>query len=116
MPQRIGTTVVEFRLRWNNCKMNDRNLLKGQTCMQQNLFEYFASEVHCSFLEDATITFIDKTNPEDPNRPEHYWRHTLKTKAPLGLNVEDHYVDSAIFQIFMLYTFLTACIKTTNIG
>ena len=80
-------TVDEFR--YNNYKMNDRNFLKGQTCMQQHLFEHFPSEGHCSFLEDLTITFIDKTDPKDPNRREHYWRNTLKTMATLVLNVED---------------------------
>ena len=57
----------EVRLRWNNYKMNDRNFLKGQACMQQHLIEYFASEDHCSFLEDVTITFIEKTDPKDLN-------------------------------------------------
>ena len=82
-------TVDEFWLRWNNYKMNNRNFLNGQTCLQRHLFEHFASEGHCSFLEDAAIIFIDKTDPKDPNRQEHYWRHTLKTMAPLGFNVED---------------------------
>ena len=96
-------TVDEFRQ--NNYKMNDRNFLKGQTCMQQHLFEHFPSEDHCSFLEDLTITFIDKTDPKDPNRREHYWRNTLKTMATLVLNVEDDQVDSAMLQNFMLYTY-----------
>ena len=52
--------------------MNGRNFLKGQTCMQQHLYEHFAGEGHCSFLEDVTITFINKTYPKDPNRREHY--------------------------------------------
>ena len=69
--------------------MNDRYFSKGQTCMQHHLFEHFGSESHCSSLEDVTITFTDKTDPKDPNRREHYWRHTLKTMAPLGSNVED---------------------------
>ena len=43
MLQYVGKTVDEFRVRWNDCKMNDRNFLKGQTCMQQQLFEHFAS-------------------------------------------------------------------------
>ena len=93
----VGKTVDEFRLTCNNYKVNDKNLLKGKTCMQQHLFEHFASEGHCSFLEDVNITFIDKTDPKDPNRREHYWRHTLKTMAPLGLNVKDDLVVSAIF-------------------
>ena len=33
--------------------------------------------------------FIDKTDPKDPNRREHYWRHILRTMAPDGLNIED---------------------------
>ena len=49
----------------------------------------YASEGHCSFLEDLTIAFIHKTNPKNLNQREHYWRHTLKTIATLGLNVEN---------------------------
>ena len=82
-----ASAVDEFRLRWNNNKMNDR---KGQTCMQQHWFEHFATEGHCSFLEDVTIIFIGKTDPKDLNRREHYWRDTRKTMVPLGLNVEDY--------------------------
>ena len=89
MLQYVGKTVDGFRIRLNNYKMNDRNFLKGQTCMQQHLFQPFAGEVHYSFLEDVTIIFIDKTDPKDPDRWEHYWRHTIKTIAPLGLNVEN---------------------------
>ena len=47
--------------------MNNRNILKGGTCRQQHLYEYFASEGHCSFLEDVTIAFIDKTDPKNSN-------------------------------------------------
>ena len=67
MLQYAGKTVDEFSLRWNNCKMNDRNFVNGQTCMQQHLFEHFANEGHCSFIQDVTITSIDKTDPKDPN-------------------------------------------------
>ena len=89
MLQYVGKTVDEFLLRWNNYKMNDRNFLKGQICMQQHFLEHFESEDHCSFLEDVTIIFIDKTDPKNPNRREHYRRHALKTMAPLALSVED---------------------------
>ena len=64
---------------------------------QQHLSEHFTSEGHCSFLKDVTITFIDKTDPKDPNRRKHYWKHTIKAMAPLGLNVDDDLVASAIF-------------------
>ena len=33
----------------------------------QHLFEHFAKEGYCSFLNNVTITFIDKTNPKNPN-------------------------------------------------
>ena len=64
-----------------------------------NIYSNVSSESHCSFLEDVTIMFINKTDPKDPNRREHYWRHALKTMAPLGLNVEEDQVVSAIFRI-----------------
>ena len=41
--QYVGKNVNEFRLRWNNYKIKNRNFLKGQTCMQQHLYEHFAS-------------------------------------------------------------------------
>ena len=41
------------------------------------------------FLSDVSITFIDKTNAFDPLRREYYWRQTLKTMVPYGLNIED---------------------------
>ena len=66
-----GKTVDEFRLRWNNYKMNNKIFSKSQTCMQQYLYEHLASEGNCSFLGDVTITFIDKTDPKDPNRCQH---------------------------------------------
>ena len=54
----------------------------------QHLFEHFSSEGHNSFLDDVSIILTDK-DTKDPNKREHYWRHTLKTMAPQGLNVED---------------------------
>ena len=87
--QYVGKTCDRFRLRWNNYKDNDRKFLKGEICMQQHLFEHFSGDGHSNFLDDVSITFIDKTDPKDPNRREHYWRHTLRTMAPDGLNIED---------------------------
>ena len=60
--------------------------------MQQDLFEHFSSEGYSSFLDDVSIIFIEKTNPKDSNKREHYWRHTLKIMAPQGLNVEDDWL------------------------
>ena len=45
---------------------------------------------HCGFLEHVSITLIDNTDPSDSVKREDYWRHTLCTMAPYGLNIEDH--------------------------
>ena len=87
--QYIGKTVDHFRLRWNNYKHNNRKYLRKESCMQQHFFEHFSSEGHNSFLDDVSIIFIDKTDPKDPNKREHYWRHALKIMTPQSLNVED---------------------------
>ena len=59
------------------------------TCMQQDLFENFSEEGHLSFLEDVSITQIDKTDPSNHLQRENYWRSTLKTMAPWEINVKD---------------------------
>ena len=59
------------------------------TCMQQHLFNHFCTSGHCGFLENVSLTFIDKTYPSDPLKREYYWRSTLNTMAPFGLNIEE---------------------------
>ena len=56
--------------------------------MQEHLFSHFSMAGHNGFLNDVSITFIDKTDPTDPLRREDYWRQTLKTMVPYGLNIE----------------------------
>ena len=56
--------------------------------MQRNLYELFNSAGHSGFSNDASITLDDKTDPKDPGKQD-YWIYTLKTKPPLGLNIED---------------------------
>ena len=87
--QYVGKTVDDFHLRLNNYKYNYRKYIRKDSCIQQHLFEHFSSKGHISFLDDVSIIFINKTDPKDPNKREHYWRHTLKTIAPKRLNVED---------------------------
>ena len=62
---------------------------QGVTCMQQYLFNHFCTSGHCGFLEDVSLTFIDKTDPSDPLKREDYWKSTLKKMAPFGLNIEE---------------------------
>ena len=87
--QYVGQTVDEFRRRWNNYKSNDRKFQRLEPCMQEHLFSHFSMAGHNGFLNDVSITFIDKTDPTDPLRREDYWRQTLKTMVPYGLNIED---------------------------
>ena len=45
--------------------------------------------IFLSYMNDVSITIIDKTDPSDLLRREDYWRQTLKTMVPCGLNIED---------------------------
>ena len=85
--QYVGQTVDIFRSRWNNYKSNDRKYLVGDPCMQEHIFEHFNSEGHTGFLENVSVTFIDKTDSQNPEKRENYWIHTLKTMVPWGLNI-----------------------------
>ena len=38
--------------------------------MQEHLFEHFKSEGHNVFLENVSVTLIDKTNGKDPKMTE----------------------------------------------
>ena len=58
---------------------------RGKEYTQPELFEHFHSEEH-EFLQDCSITLIDKTDDSDTTRREQYWRVVLKTVAPYGLN------------------------------
>ena len=87
--QYVGQTVDKFRFRWDNYKSNCRKHQRGETCRQQHLYQYFCSSNHNCFISDVSVTFIDKTDLCDPLKREDYWRSTLKTIAPFGLNVEE---------------------------
>ena len=56
----------------------------------QQIRKHFSSPGRNEFLNDVSITFIDKTDLSDPLKREDYWRRTLKTMAPFGLNIEDN--------------------------
>ena len=87
--QYVGQTVDEFCRRWNNYKSNDKKFRRLEPCLQEHLFSHFSMAGHDGFLNDVSITFIDKTDQSDPLRGEDYWRLTLKTMVPYGLNIED---------------------------
>ena len=58
--------------------------------MQEHLFKHFSSPDRSGFLNEVSITVIYKTDPSDLLKREDYWRRTLKTMAPFGLNIEDN--------------------------
>ena len=57
--------------------------------MRRHLYEHFNLPGHSGFLNDVSVTLIDKTDPKDPTKRQDFWIQTLKTKAPLELNIED---------------------------
>ena len=85
--QYVGQAVDIFRSRWNNYKSNDRKYLVGEPCVQEHIFEHFNSEGHTGFLENVSVTFLDKTDSQNPEKRENYWIHTLKIMVPWRLNI-----------------------------
>ena len=87
--QHVGETTGEFRFRWNNYKCYDRKYAGNKDCFQEHSFRHFHSGRHAGFLENVKITLIDKTDGQNPKKSKDYWRRTLKTYVPFGLNVEE---------------------------
>ena len=54
--------------------------------MQADLSGHFAFNGHNGFLEDCTITLIDKTDGADATRREEYWKRALKTVSSYEFN------------------------------
>ena len=87
--QYTGETTDDFRYRRDNYKSNSRKFDRKESCMQEHLYRHFSSPGHRGFLNDVSVTLIDKTDGSDPKKREDYWMKTLKTMAPYGLNIED---------------------------
>ena len=69
-------TLLNTRMAYHACKNICTNI--------------FCDSEHSGFLNDLSITFIDKTDPTNPLQRESYWKHTLKTFAPYGLNIKEN--------------------------
>ena len=87
--QYVGQTDDTFRYRWNYYRSNSK-YAHGISCMQEHLYEHFCDREHTGFLNDVLITFTDKTHPTNPLQRENYWKHTLKTFSPYGLNIKEN--------------------------
>ena len=70
--QYVGSTTDPFRYCCNNYKDNNRKAGREVGHMLVDLFEHFTSHEHNGFLEDFTITLIDKADVADPTRREEY--------------------------------------------
>ena len=66
----------------------DRIITKAMT-WKMHLLEHFKREGHTGFLGNVSIALIDKTDSKDPKSRENYWMRTLKSYAPIELNIED---------------------------
>ena len=89
-----GQTNDEFRYRWNNCKDNNRKSVRDEDHKQSSdFFACFQTAGHSGFINDTDIRFIDKTDPSDPTRREHFWIDPLKTRyTQEGLsNIDPYY-------------------------
>ena len=53
----VGSTTDKFRFRWDNYKENNR---KAESNIYSHFIENFTSNDHNGFLEDDSITFIEK--------------------------------------------------------
>ena len=56
-----------------------------ESCMHEHLYKHFQTEDYKGFLNDASVTFIDKTDGKDPKK--RYWMRKLKIMQPYGINI-----------------------------
>ena len=86
--QYLGQSIDQNWSRWNNYKSDCRKHGQGHATIFV-LFNHFCTAGHCGFLEDVSLTFIDKSDSSDPLKRKDYRKSTLKTMAPFGLNIEE---------------------------
>ena len=97
LKQYVPQIVDIFRSWWSNYKDNSRKFDRGEDCMQRHLYKHSQLPIYTGFLQDTYVTLIDKTDPRAPSKHEVYWIHTLKIKAPMGLNVKRWLVSSILY-------------------
>ena len=85
--QYVGSIIGKFRFRWNNHEENNCRAKREEEHMQSLVSEHSSID-HNNFLEECSITLIDRTDGSDPTRGEEYWRRVtpIKTVTPYGLN------------------------------
>ena len=92
--QYVGSTIINFRLRFNNHKSRIRKhekLAQAEKLADDLLYRHFCSEGH-NGLSDVKIQLIDQVNGEEHLREkEGQWAYRLKTLVPNGLNDNDFF-------------------------
>ena len=69
----VGSTTDPFRCRWSYYKDNNIKAERAVEHIPADLFQHFTSNGHNVFLEDSTITLINKTNGANrTSREEEY--------------------------------------------
>ena len=63
--------------------------LIGKSLAYKNIFINTLVVQATGFLNDVSVTLIDKTDGSDPKKREDYLMKTLKIMAPYGANIED---------------------------
>ena len=60
--------------------------------MQKCILQHFSSMDHNDILIDASVTFIDKTDPKNLFKHENFWRKALKTMTSYEINSEERWL------------------------
>ena len=66
--QYTNKNTNQFHNIWNKYKNNARKFDKKEPCMQEYSYKHFRSEGRKEFVNEASVTFIDKTNRENPKK------------------------------------------------
>ena len=69
-------TLVNMRVAYHACKNTCKNIFVTVNIMV--------------LLSDNSMTFIEKADPTNHFQRKNYWKHTLKTFAPYGLNITEN--------------------------
>ena len=85
LKQYAGQTIDTFWHRWNNYKSKDRKFQRSEWGMQEHLFRHFSSPGRNGFLNDVSVTFLDKTGPSDPLKRQIFGEKHLWLVRPISL-------------------------------
>ena len=82
-------TVDNFHLRQNDYKCCSCKHAEGKSGKQQHIYDHLMDKNHKDFVQNVSVTLIDKTDSSDLLEREKYRRDTLKRFTPNGLNISE---------------------------